>query len=126
MNLIILNVLACKSLQVYLNKTSRKMWLSVKDFYLKYMKGERCERKISNCNNVKCLNGGFCVEETGKCACLGFTGERCEKPLPQIFTNPCASNPCEKGVCAYVKNLGYKCYCLPNYTGIFLSMSFFF
>ncbi len=79
--------------------------------------GNRCEKKISNCYEVKCFNGGYCDEKTGKCSCItDFTGEKCE--IKPNKTNPCSSNPCIKGVCSYVQN-GYKCYCLPDYTGFF-------
>lgn len=79
--------------------------------------GERCETSVSKCLEMRCFNGGVCDDDTGLCRCLsGFSGANCEIEPTVKNTNPCSSNPCEKGVCAYVKT-GYKCYCLPNYTG---------
>lgn len=77
--------------------------------------GKKCEARLSKCSHIKCQNNGLCLENLDACLCQpGFTGERCEKQI-----DACESSPCEKGVCVNLaNNMGYKCYCLSNYTGL--------
>jgi Notch-like protein len=43
----------------------------------------------------------------------GYNGNRCE-----YMTNPCASQPCARGVCTNSGGSGYKCKCPSGFTGV--------
>ncbi len=67
--------------------------------------GPFCE--VHPCENVKCINGGFCLPP-GTCQCLNqFTGQFCEN-------SPCSGVTClNNGKCLYG-----QCVCMPEWSGL--------
>ena len=76
-----------------------------------------------------CLNDGQCIPQQNGIVCIcksDFTGERCQyrKPRPKLGIRTIPKDICKtnKFVCSNnglcVNTLkGYKCQCLPNFTG---------
>jgi len=95
-----------------------------------YCKNGKCEcdpkiifcKKFSECNSIKCYNGGSCVDmivnekkTLGKCLCApGFIGDHCET---SVFCNMTRARPCgPTHQCVTVKH-GYECHCDEPYYG---------
>lgn len=94
----------------------------------------------SACEGVRCQRGAFCVEESGKAACIdpckpspclngascrgkgaetpvctcapGFAGQYCDQNVNDCVPNPCLND----SVCVDMVN-GFQCTCAPGYTG---------
>lgn len=73
-----------------------------------------CKKEMNEpdlCENIACLNGGFC--ENGTCNCPeGFTGDNCEI---EVIVDPCAGIEClNEGICE-----DGACDCPEGFTGEF-------
>ncbi|MEQ2164702.1 hypothetical protein GOODEAATRI_009474 [Goodea atripinnis] len=86
--------------------------------------GEYCQHN-NPCQPGYCMNGGNCsvsmsagvpVPGSASCTCpLGFTGQQCQTPQNSTCypNNPCAN----KGVCALLSLVKYRCECTRGWTG---------
>ncbi|XP_054282074.1 protein eyes shut [Macrosteles quadrilineatus] len=81
--------------------------------------GTHCEVDIAVCNStedVRCHNGGVCVEGPGisfSCFCTpGWTGRLCE-----VAIDECSSSPCQNGAVCIDLHASYSCACLFGFTG---------
>jgi hypothetical protein len=71
----------------------------------------------SACDANPCFNQALCVTKSASpfftCTCPpGYSGTRCE-----LRNNPCASNPCNNGVCQDSAT-SFTCSCFAGYTGV--------
>ncbi|XP_063984158.1 protein crumbs isoform X2 [Diachasmimorpha longicaudata] len=79
--------------------------------------GKMCEINIDDCIGVICPGDNkVCVDGIGGSECKCKDGYR--EPNCTLIIDHCVSKPCKNGSCIDLGDEGYRCECMPGFTGI--------